>query len=292
MQREALPGHRGGRSSGDADVDVRGTRLAYRLSGTGDEVVVLAAGSGMPPVVWELCRLVDALERAGYRVLRYAARGVAPSDAPDGPYAIGDFAEDILGLLEALDITACHVVGYSIGGFAAELLARTRPDVVRSAVLLASAGPLSPVLRTLLEVADEFMATSGTIPPAFSRWQDLMTALPPSMLHDDTEVATWWELAELHERCWTSPAGKIGHWTAAASWMRDNDRLALLREISIPVVVACFEHDLLFPPDGGRAAAAAIRGGTFTHIPGAAHSGLVTHSDRCVGLILDALSRQ
>lgn len=290
MQRELMNGRRGGEPAQDGHLAVGNTRLAYRLSGSGEEVVVLAAGSGMPPIVWELCGLVGALEESGYRVLRYAARGVAPSDAPPSPYAVTDFAEDIVGLLAGLGLSTCHLVGYSIGGFATEHLARTRPDIVRTAVLLASAGPLSPVLRALFEVADAFIDSMSTLPPFFTRWQELMTALPPAMLRDNSEAAKWWELAKLHEDCWTSQEGKLGHWAAAASWMRDPHRLPHLQQISIPVVVACFEHDLLFPPEGGRAAASAIPSGTFIELAGAAHSGLVTHPVACIDMVLDALA--
>ncbi len=263
--------------------DIGGTRIAYETSGEGDEVVVLAGGSGMPLVVWQLCGLVDALKAAGYRVVTYAARGVAPSDAPSPPYSLADLAGEVTGLLDALNIASCHVVGYSLGGFTAELLARTRPDRVRSATLLASAGPVSPVLRATLEVAAALIENLGDVPAAFTRWEELMTSLSPATLRDDPEqVQLWWELGGAHEDAWSSGAGKLGQWAAEFAWFADEDRMAKLADISMPVLVACFEHDLLFPPVGGRTAAAAIRKGHFHEIPDAAHGGLMTHSAACI----------
>ena len=174
---------------------INGLQIDYEISGDGEGTIVLAAGLGMPPVVWELCGLKGALEAAGYRVLTYVARGVAPSDAPPSPYSIRDLAEDLGGLLDQLGLRGCRLVGYSLGGYVAELLARTRPDLIRSTVLLAGAGPLSPVLRTIDETAAAFIEQLGDIPAPFTRWQDFMTALPPATLRDDEEqVDLWWQL--------------------------------------------------------------------------------------------------
>ncbi|MET9817307.1 MULTISPECIES: alpha/beta fold hydrolase [unclassified Streptomyces] len=100
----------------------------------------------MPAVAWELCGLRGTLADTGFDMVTYAARGVAPTDTPPAPYTVEALAADLAGLLEALELTATTVVGYSLGSFTAELLARTRPDLVRAAVLLAGAGPLTGVL--------------------------------------------------------------------------------------------------------------------------------------------------
>jgi pimeloyl-ACP methyl ester carboxylesterase len=60
-----------------------------------------------------------------------------------------------------------------------------------------------------------------------------------------------------------------------------------LADIDVPALVACFEHDLLFPPAGGRNAAAAIPHGSFVEIPGAAHAGLMTHPELCIDAIVN-----
>ena len=60
-----------------------------------------------------------------------------------------------------------------------------------------------------------------------------------------------------------------------------------LADIAVPVLVACFEHDLLFPPNGRRNAAACIPNGEFVEIPGAAHGSLMTHSQLCIDAIVN-----
>src|SRR5271155_5679431 len=108
--------------------DVGGVRLAYEVRGPGHKgTVVLAGGSGMPPLVWELCGLSQALEAVGYQGVTYSARGVAPSAAPPPPYTIAELADDLAGLLLYLEVSDCRLVGYSLGGFVAELTAPGRP---------------------------------------------------------------------------------------------------------------------------------------------------------------------
>ena len=59
-----------------------------------------------------------------------------PEQAP--PYPLVDLADDTIGLLEKLDIKTAHVVGHSMGGMIAQLVAIRRPDMVRTLTLLAT----------------------------------------------------------------------------------------------------------------------------------------------------------
>ncbi len=223
-------------------------------------------------------------------MVTYSARGVAPSAAPPPPYTIADLADDLAGLLVHLGISDCRLVGYSLGGFVAELMARRRPDLIRAAVLLGSAGQPGPVSLARCDAEAEMVATLGYLPGPFMRFTELMTSLPPSVLRDDAgQVATWWELLGAHEESWTSPDGVVGHSAAAIQWLKDDDHMARWAEITVPVLVACFEYDLFFPPSAGMAAAAAIPRGEFIEISEAAHAGLVTHPSPCIDAIIKFL---
>ncbi|GGT44168.1 alpha/beta fold hydrolase [Nonomuraea spiralis] len=271
-------------------VVVDGVRLGYERAGSGP-AVVLVGGTGMPPVAWQLCGLRDTLAGAGFEVVTYAARGVAPSDAPAAPYTVDDLAADLAGLLEALGLTETVVVGYSLGSFTAELLARTRPDLVRAAVLMAGAGPLTGVLDAVLAAETELIATTGRLSPAFMRLQTLLSTLPPGVLcTDDAQVRTWLELLGAQEAVWTSAEGENGQSAASDRWLRDEHRMAALAQIAAPVLVLAFEYDLYFPPGSGRVAAAALPAGHFAQISGAAHGGLLTHSGETTKAILAFLA--
>jgi len=59
----------------------------------------------MPPFGWDAVHLRPALLEAGYQVVAFAARGVAPSDAPPPPYRIEDLAAEAAGLMDHLNLT-------------------------------------------------------------------------------------------------------------------------------------------------------------------------------------------
>ena len=173
----------------------------------------------------------------------------------------------------------------------AELLVRQRPDLIRKAVLLAGGGQPGPVAMAMCDTEAEMISTLGYLPPAWIRFMELLTSLPFSVLRDDSaEVAKWWELLRAHDASWTSPEGAIGQSAAGTDWVRDTVRLTRLTEISVPVLVVCFAHDLFFPPKRGRETAAVIPQGQFIEIPDAAHGGLITHAAQCISVITEFLS--
>lgn len=54
------------------------------------------------------------------------------------PYTLGDMSEDAVALLDHLDISRTHVVGASMGGMIAQILAATEPDRVASLGIIMS----------------------------------------------------------------------------------------------------------------------------------------------------------
>ncbi|MCF2531974.1 alpha/beta fold hydrolase [Yinghuangia soli] len=271
-------------------VAVGGVRIAYERVGAG-RPVVLAGGTGMPPVAWEFSGVRDALVEAGFEVVAYAARGVAPSDAPEPPYSIDDLTADLAGLLDHLGIRDAAVVGYSLGSFTAEALAHARPDLVGSLVLMAGAGPLSGVVQAVVETEAELIAALGHLPAAYSKLLTLISTLPPRvLLEDQDQVRVWLELLGGQESVWASAAGEAGQAAAAAGWLHDPDRMAALAGIAVPALVLAFEHDLYLPPQGGRIAADLLPAGRFRQIDGAAHGGLLTHPKETAEALVEFLT--
>ena len=264
---------------------IESLRLEYDRLGNGD-VAVLVSGTGMPPVAWDICGVRNALVDAGYEVITYAARGVAPSDAPPPPYAIAEMAHDLVGLLAYLGISRSVFVGYSLGGFTVEHLAYAYPDLVEAAVLIASAGPSTPVLRAAVETETALIAELGYLPAAFSRFETLHSTLSAVVLRDDEPTtATWWDLLAAQASAWTSAQGACGQAAAAYGWVHDAHRMERLREIRSPVLVIAFEHDLYFPPRAGRIAASLLPDSEFVEIAEAGHGGLMTHSKQCIEVL-------
>ena len=131
--------------------------LAYqRFGDPGAPAVLLVMGLGSQYVLWPTA-LCHALVDAGYQVIRFDNRDVGRSTRLDGiqapnipatvirrrlsmqvqvPYQIADMAEDAVGLLDSLGLARAHVVGASMGGMIAQVMAANFPARVASAALI------------------------------------------------------------------------------------------------------------------------------------------------------------
>lgn len=72
----------------------------------------------------------------------FAGHGLSAHRAGIAPYAIWDNVQDMLALLDYLNIQRCHIVGHSMGGAVAVLMASCLVDRVKSLVLLDGFVPL------------------------------------------------------------------------------------------------------------------------------------------------------
>src|ERR1700760_57745 len=81
----------------------------------------------------------QAVADRGYHVIRFDNRDVGESQrSPEGGYGLDDLATDTVALLDELGLESAHVVGQSMGGMIAQLIATSAPSRVRSLGLLYS----------------------------------------------------------------------------------------------------------------------------------------------------------
>ena len=138
-------------SSGEQFARVGELDLCYETFGDPDAPpVLLVMGLGSQMVLWDE-RFCEALAARGFHVIRFDNRDVGRSSilrglgvptrtqlfvrSPRGAkYPLDDMAGDAAGLLRGLDIGSAHVVGVSMGGMIAQLLAIHHPRRVRSLV--------------------------------------------------------------------------------------------------------------------------------------------------------------
>ncbi len=273
-------------------VELPGVTIAYDEFGPADgEPVVLVCGLSQPAVGWHFA-MVPALTGAGYRVVTFDNRGVAPSSSPPSPYTIDDMVGDTVGLLDHLGLEAVHVAGYSMGGWVAETLLYRHPDRVRSAVFMGSCNVGTSWEKAITTVERDLARLDRELPPLFNAVETLRY-LPNHELQQDDVVDLWLSLiGDLDP--WPNP-GRLGQYEAALDWSTDLDRTRRWPELSKPCLVLSFEHDVDSPPDRARQAADVIPGARFVELTGASHLGVFTHaavvSDAILGFLSDATGR-
>jgi pimeloyl-ACP methyl ester carboxylesterase len=101
------------------DFDSDGVRLHYELHGpeNGMPAVLVHGFASDYRLNWLGTRWQETLTQAGYRVVGLDCRGHGKSHKPHDPaaYALETMAADVLRLIDHLDISAAHYVGYSMG---------------------------------------------------------------------------------------------------------------------------------------------------------------------------------
>ena len=107
-------------------------RIAWESQGEGAPVLLMH-GLGYTREGWGPVR--ELLARR-YRVVSYDNRGIGQSEIPPGPYTVEQLAGDAVQVLDEAGVERAHVVGTSLGGFAAQVLAAERPERVDRLVLV------------------------------------------------------------------------------------------------------------------------------------------------------------
>src|SRR5258706_4929451 len=115
--------------------DLVDVTIYYESQGTG-EAVLLCPPSWWPSDTWNV-GVVPFLSKH-YRTIIFDCRGTGYSSKPDHGYTIEQFAKDCAGLLQHLNISRCHAVGFALGGQIAQALAFQRPDLVATLTIAAA----------------------------------------------------------------------------------------------------------------------------------------------------------
>ena len=228
--------------------------------------LLLIAGLGAQMISWDedFCGL---LASRGFRVIRFDNRDAGRSTWMEAAYTLDDMAADVAALLESLDIPAAHVVGVSMGGFIAQLVALNHPDRVLTLTSIMS-GPNGEehVQPTERGRAVLFMPAPETREQRVEAgvWAKKELLGPADPFDDAYERA---RIARAIERAY-HPAGFVRQLQAIAAAPGRLERLGSLRA---PTLVIHGDADILVPVDNGRNVAAAIPGARLVEIEGMGH---------------------
>lgn len=264
-------------------VNTNGIRLAYQRSGRGEPVLMIM-GSGASGRAWTVHQ-TPALNTAGYETITFENRGIAPSDAPEGKYSLADMVADTVGLIEVLGIGPCRIVGTSMGALVAQELALGRPDLVRSAVLMATRAR-SDRLRRAQSAADRALRESGVkLPSSYEALRTVLEMMSPATQNDDDAVGAWLEVFEL--------SGGREKAAEGQDWVTANldDRRTALRDITVPCRAIAFTDDLICPPHLVTEVADAIPDCDLVEIPDCGHLGYLERPEAVNAAIVEFFAK-
>ena len=292
-----------------AQTTANGISIEYEIFGAANaEPVLLIMGLGAQLTLWpvELC---EALVARGFRVIRYDNRDVGLSTKfeaagapqlpavigailsgqdPKVPYRLDDMAADAVGLLDALGIDRAHIVGASMGGMIAQLVAADHPT------------------RTLSLTSIMSSTGNPALPPATSEAMGVLMSRPQG---DDLDALV--EFGVNAARVIGSPDYPADETALRARVRRDversvypagfarqmaaiyasGDRRAKLAGITAPTIVVHGTADPLVPVDAGRDTAANIKGAELIEIDGMGHDLPVALVDRIADAVAAVAAR-
>jgi pimeloyl-ACP methyl ester carboxylesterase len=271
-------------SSGIQRARVGDLDLAYETFGdAGDPPVLLVMGLATQMIGWpdDFCA---GLAARGHFVVRFDNRDIGLSthldsagaadvlavlggDTSSVPYALADLADDTVGLLDALGLDAVHVVGASMGGMIAQLVALRHPGRVRSLTSIMSTtgdptvgGPSEAALAVLL--APPATDREGAVQRVVDTYRVVGS---PGFEFDERSVRDRAGLS--FDRAY-DPAGVARQLGAV---LTTPDRTHDLKAVSVPTLVIHGSEDALVNVSGGRATAAAVPGAELLVVDGMGH---------------------
>jgi 3-oxoadipate enol-lactonase len=272
----------------EGHVDVNGVRLWHRITGTGEPVVQIhGAGFGH----FNLDPVTPKIAEAGFRVIDYDQRGYGASDRPHQHYDMEVWADDLAGLLDALDVESAHVHGTSMGGMVALTFAGKYPDRTRSVIINCAAAKLGLtgrlIFKNWIDIARLDPAGPGSrILAELISWQ----AVAKDFLEANPDVVD-------HVQQILRDSNDLEVYCAACQAMNDMDLTPWLGKVTAPALVLGGDADIMTPWDQGPGGVGqqgiyeGIAGAEKYVIPGAGHSTIFDATEEHASAVIDFLRR-
>ena len=271
------------------NIGANGISLFYEEHGNPEhEALLLVMGLGAQMILWP-DEFVEALVSKGYRVIRFDNRDIGLSEKMEGarapklpwqvirkkigwpasvPYTLSDMADDAAGLLDALDIGQAHVVGASMGGMIAQLMAVNHSDK-----LLSMTSIMSTTGNPKLPQADK-QAMEVLVAPLPSMEEEALVAHGINVSNSIGSPGYRPAPERQRERVLRSVRRSVyppGLPRQLAAIIDDGDRRERLSQITTPTLVLHGEDDPLVKLAAGQDTAEHIPGAKLVTIPGWGH---------------------
>ena len=244
--------------------------------------LLLISGLGGQLISWDESFCSQLADR-GFRVIRFDNRdsglsthldSAGPPDIPAvlrgearSAYQLDDLAADAVGLLDHLGIDRAHIVGLSMGGYVAQLVAINHPSRVRTLTLMLT----GPQRDEAVPAKPEGTATL-LLPPAATREERIEQSLairrvligPGDQFEESRERP---RAARRIDRAYYP----VGTARQLAAILTAQPRLERLSRLHVPALVIHGVEDVLVPIENGRLVAAAVPGARLIEFEGMGH---------------------
>jgi pimeloyl-ACP methyl ester carboxylesterase len=271
---------------------VKANGLSFEVESFGrerDPAILLIMGFSAQMTLWPL-ELCEGLAASGYRVIRFDNRDVGKSEKLDrlgrvnameammkaasgqpviAPYQIADMAADSVGILDALDVADAHIVGASMGGMIAQVVALNYPHKTRSLVSIMSSTsrpglpPGKPEAMAVL-MTPPASDREGRIAQMMNAWR--VIGSQPIYASSEAELRATAEAAV--DRAPFYPEGIARQLVGI---MASPPRHELLKNVKAPTLVIHGADDPLVNVEAGKDTAASIPGARLKIISGMGH---------------------
>jgi aminoacrylate hydrolase len=243
--------------------------LHYEVHGpAGGEAVLLSSGLGGSAGFWQ--PQLGALVAAGHRVIAYDQRGTgrSPADLQAG-YAIADMVRDVVEILDATSTPRCHLVGHALGGLVGLQLALDAPSRVASLALINAWSMPNPHSARCFDARLALLGACG--PRAYVEAQPIFLYPAAWCAANAQRVADEVEHALAHFPGEANMRARIAA-------LRAFDVDARLAQITVPVLVAAADDDVLVPWTCSQRLADGLPNATLDRVPHGGHAHSVTEA--------------
>jgi pimeloyl-ACP methyl ester carboxylesterase len=267
-----------------ARLKVNGLEIEYEVHGDRkNPPLLLIMGLGAQLITWD-DGFVDELVKRGFYVIRYDNRdsGLSTKMESAGPadiaaayagdrqpaYTLDDLADDAVGVLDALHIPSAHIVGASMGGFIAQLVAINHPDHTLSLTSIMS-GPGGHDAIPPTPEAGAFLVRA----PGPTRNEIITLGVESRRVLAGVDNPFDFDAERVKvERAYDRSYYPLGFGRQLVAILASHTRIPALRSVKVPTLVVHGADDPLVPPENGRRVAGAVPGARYLEFAGAGHN--------------------
>jgi pimeloyl-ACP methyl ester carboxylesterase len=239
-----------------------GATIHYAAEGGGGDTLLLVMGLGGHASEWGSAFVADLA--SDHRVVRMDNRGIAQSQSKTQTWTMEDMANDVVAVIDALGAASVHLVGTSMGGMIAQLVAAQYPSRVSRLVLMATTyGGRESVPPEPRAVA--VLGPTPGLSVAEQRRRGLRALTSDAFAEDHADLIEM--LVAQRERNPTpGPTFK-----AQFDAIMLSDRSEVVSRIRCPTLVIHGDLDPLVPIHNGHMLADRIQGSRFVLLEGCGH---------------------